>query len=137
MSKLWIYNTNSPYGEEKHGGVHYFKVVVKEGKHDFIIDAIRDREEKEAKKFNQEVVSSLRQLKDGDWLLRLRVKYFRSRCMVKMDYRDKTEQYLKTYDELTSSDELDVQITLGDGFIFNWNGESRVGLNIYLDKVVV
>ena len=137
MSKLWIYNTECPYGIEKNGTIQYFKVLLNESKHDFIMNAIREREEQESKKLKAEVVSSLRKLKDGDWLLRLRLKSYRNHYNVKMDYREKTENYLKTFEEISSEDRIDTEIKLGGGFLFNWNGESRVGLDIYLEKVVV
>jgi len=138
MSKLWIYNTECPYGLEKNGGIVYFKVILNEGKHDFIINAIREREEKESKRNgNMEVVSSLRQLKDKSWLLRLRVKVFKNKMAVKMSYKDNTDNYLKTLDDISPSDEINVRFSLGDGYVFNWEGQRRLGINLYLDEVVV
>lgn len=138
MSKLWIYDTEAPYGLEKNGGIVYFKVVLWEGRHDFILDAIREREERECKKNNNlEVISSLRQLKDKSWLLRLRVKVFKGKMAVKMSYKEDTENYLKSLDEISSSDMINVRFSLGDGYIFNWEGTRRLGINIYLDEVVV
>lgn len=138
MSKLWIYDTESPYGIEKNGGIVYFKVVLWEGKHDFIMEAIREREERESKKNGgMEVVSSLRQLKDNSWLLRLRVKVFKGKMAVKMKYKDDTDNYLKSLDEISSADMINVKFSLGDGYIFNWEGTRRLGINIYLDEVVV
>jgi len=138
MSKLWIYDTECPYGIEKNGGIVYFKVLLMEGKHDFIIDAIREREERESKRNGgMEVVSSLRQLKDKSWLLRLRIKVFKGKMAVKMDYKKDTNCYLNTIDEISSTDRIDVRISLGDGYVFNWEGQRRLGINLYLEEVVV
>lgn len=138
MSKLWIYDTESPFGLEKNGGIVYFKVVLWEGRHDFIINAIKEREERESKKNgNMEVISSLRQLKDKSWLLRLRVKVFKGRMAVKMSYKEDGENYLKGLDEICSADIINVKFSLGDGYIFNWEGQRRLGINIYLDELVV
>jgi len=135
---LWIYNTECPYGLEKNGGIVYFKVILTEGKHDFIIDAIREREERESKRNGgMEVVSSLRQLKDKSLLLRLRVKVFKSKIAVKMSYKDDTDNYLKTLDDISPSDEINVRFSLGDGYVFNWEGQRRLGINLYLEEVVV
>jgi len=137
MSKLWIYDTETPFGLEKNGGIVYFKIVLWEGRHDFILNAIREREERESKKNNMEVISSLRQLKDKSWLLRLRVKVFKGKIAVKMTYKENEDNYLKSLDEVTSSDMINVRFSLGDGYIFNWEGQRRLGINIYLDEVVV
>jgi hypothetical protein len=137
MSKLWIYDTETPFGIEKNGGIVYFKVVLWEGRHDFILNAIREREERESKKNNMEVISSLRQLKDKSWLLRLRVKVFKGKMAVKMTYKENEDNYLKSLDEVTSSDMINVRFSLGEGYIFNWEGQRRLGINIYLDEVVV
>lgn len=138
MSKLWIYGTSCPYGIEKAGGITYFKVLLDPNKHDFVINAIRDREELESKKKRgMEVISSLKEFKNGNFLLRIRVKVFRGRISVKMGYEGSNDDYLKTLDEIDSENKLNVRFSLGDGYIFNWEGESRLGINIYLEEVVI
>lgn len=138
MSKLWIYGTSCPYGVEKSGGITYFKVLLDPHKHDFVITAIRERENLESKKKGgMEVVSSLKEFKNGKFLLRIRVKVFRGRMAVKMGYEGKNEDYLKTIDEIDSDHNLNIRFSLGDGYIFNWEGESRLGINIYLEEIVI
>lgn len=50
MSQIWIYDTTSPFGIDKNGGITYFKVALDRTKHSFVIDAIENREESESKK---------------------------------------------------------------------------------------
>jgi hypothetical protein len=139
MSQIWIYDTKSPFGIDKNGGITYFKVELDRVKHSFVINAIEDREDQESKKKNMEVISSLKDLKDGQILLRIRVKVFRGRMNVKMNY-DKNgakEDYLKTLEDIGPLDKLNVRFSLGDSYVFNWEGSSRLGINIYLEEVVI
>ena len=139
MSQIWIYDTTSPFGIDKNGGITYFKVALDKTKHTFVIDAIENREEFECKKKGVEVISSLKELKDNQILLRIRVKVFRGRMNVKMNYNmggDK-EDYLKTLEDIGPLDKLNVRFSLGDSYVFNWEGSSRLGLNIYLEEVVI
>ena len=108
-------------------------------KHSFVIDAIQDREESEKKKKNMEVISSLKELKDNQILLRIRVKVFRGRMNVKMNYATggAKEDYLKTLEDIGPLDKLNVRFSLGDSYVFNWEGTSRLGINIYLEEVVI
>ena len=50
MSQIWIFDTTSPFGIDKNGGITYFKVALDRMKHSFVIDAIENREEQESKK---------------------------------------------------------------------------------------
>ena len=139
MSQIWIYDTISPFGIDKNGGITYFKVALDRAKHSFVIDAIQDREESEKNKRNIEVISSLKELKDNQILLRIRMKVFRGRINVKMNY-DKggnKEDYLKTLEDIGPLDKLNVRFSLGDSYVFNWEGTSRLGINIYLEEVVI
>ena len=139
MSQIWIYDTTSPFGIDKNGGITYFKVTLDRIKHGFVIDAIQNREIQESKKKDMEVISSLKELKDGQILLRIRIKIFRGRMNVKMNYHkngDK-EDYLKTLEDIGPLDKLNVRFSLGDSYIFNWEGKSRLGINIYLEEVVI
>lgn len=139
MSQIWIYDTESPFGIDKNGGITYFKVALDKTKHSFVIDAIQNREESEFKKKGIEVISSLKELKDNQILLRIRMKVFRGRVNVKMNYRmggDK-DDYLKTLEDIGPLDKLNVRFSLGDSYVFNWEGCSRLGLNIYLEEVVI
>ena len=86
-----------------------------------------------------EVISSLKDLKDNQILLRIRVKVFRGRMNVKMNYKiggDK-EDYLKTLEEIGPLEKLNIRFSLGDSYVFNWEGSSRLGINIYLEEVVI
>ena len=139
MSQIWIYDTTSPFGIDKNGGITYFKVALDKTKHTFVIDAIENREDQESKKKAMEVISSLKDLKDNQILLRIRVKVFRGRMNVKMNYRmggDK-EDYLKTLEDIGPLDKLNIRFSLGDSYVFNWEGPSRLGINIYLEEVVI
>jgi len=139
MSQIWIYETESPFGIDKNGGITYFKVLLDRTKHSFVIDAIENKEDFEFKKRGVEVISSLKLLKDDKLLLRIRIKVFRGRMNVKMNYKiggDK-EDYLKTLDDIGPLDKLNVRFSLGDSYVFNWEGQSRLGINIYLEEVVI
>ena len=134
MSQIWIYETESPFGIDKNGGITYFKVLLDRTKHSFVIDAIENKEDFEFKKKGIDVISSLKLLKDDKLLLRIRIKVFKGRMNVKMNYKiggDK-EDYLKTLDDIGPLDKLNVRFSLGDSYIFNWEGQSRLGINIYL-----
>jgi hypothetical protein len=139
MSQIWIYDTTSPFGIDKNGGITYFKVTLDKTKHSFVIDAIENREDQESKKKAMEVISSLKELKDGQILLRIRVKVFRGRMNVKMNYAQggNKEDYLKTLEDIGPLDKLNVRFSLGDSYVFNWEGSSRLGINIYLEEVVI
>ena len=139
MSQIWIYDTTSPFGIDKNGGITYFKVILDRIKHSFVIDAIQNREVLESKKKDMEVISSLKELKDGQILLRIRVKVFRNRINVKMNYHKNgaKEDYLKTLEDIGPLDKLNVRFSLGDSYVFNWEGKSRLGINIYLEEVVI
>ena len=139
MSQIWIYETESPFGIDKNGGITYFKVLLDRTKHSFVIDAIENKEDFEYKKRGVEVISSLKLLKDDKLLLRIRIKVFKGRMNVKMNYKiggDK-EDYLKTLDDIGPLDKLNVRFSLGDSYVFNWEGQSRLGINIYLEEVVI
>jgi len=139
MSQIWIYETESPFGIDKNGGITYFKVLLDRTKHSFVIDAIENKEDFEFKKKGIDVISSLKLLKDDKLLLRIRIKVFKGRMNVKMNYKiggDK-EDYLKTLDDIGPLDKLNVRFSLGDSYIFNWEGQSRLGINIYLEEVVI
>jgi len=47
------------------------------------------------------------------------------------------EDYLKTLEDIGPLDKLNVRFSLGDSYVFNWEGSSRLGLNIYLEEVII
>ena len=88
---------------------------------------------------NFPIVSNIRKLKDGKDILRVRIKTFKNRKLIKMNYDKKSnkEDYLMTIDELHIDTKINVKFSIGNGYIFQIDGENKFGLNITVDEVTI
>jgi len=84
-------------------------------------------------------MSNIRRLKDGNDLLKIRIKVFRGKKTLRMKYHQNSlkEDYLKTIDEIPLDAEIDVLFSIGKGFIFKKDGEDTYSLNLYVEEVLV
>ncbi len=140
--KLLLENTTAPYGIEKSGNIIYLKVLLNKDNtnHNFIKDRIEFIESVEAKeKGNNPIASNIRMLKDGNYLLRIRINVFKNRKLVKMNYGKNClkEDYLKSIDELHLDSKIHVKISIGSGYIFKIDNLDHFGLNITVDEVTI
>lgn len=140
--KLLVQNTNAPFGIESSGNIFYLKIILKSDNtnHQFIKDRIEYIENQECKSFgNIPIISNIRKLKDGSDLLRIKIKVFKNRKIVKMNYDKKClkEDYLKSIDDLTLDAEINAKISIGSGYTFQADGETKFGLNLTLDEVTI
>jgi len=143
MYYLTVENTTIPYGVEKSGGVIYLKVLLEEGNknHDFIRERLEYLEEGERRRMGEDLVmmSNVRRLVDGNYLLRIRIAYFKNRNNIKMRYErtcDK-DNYLKNVEDLSYDCKVNVKFKIGKGYKFTANDKESFGLNIYVDEVTV
>jgi len=137
--KITVFNTSAPFGIESSGAIYYLKVLLDEN-HDFIRDRLEFIEKEEMKKLgNFPIVSNIRKLKDGKDILRIRIKTFKNRKLIKMNYDKKSnkEDYLMTIDELHIDTKINVKFSIGNGYIFQIDGENKFGLNITVDEVTI
>jgi len=142
MEFLQLQNTIAPFGIESSGGIKYLKVLLKmdDTNHQFVKDRLEYFEQLEAKKLgNFPIISNIRKLKDNNDLLRIKIKTFKNKTFTKINY-DKNclkEDYLKTLDELTLDAKIHTKISIGKGYTFQVDGETKSGLNIQLEEVTI
>jgi len=147
MEKLLLNDTVAPFGVENSGkdtkgGITYLKVILRpdDKNHEFIKSRVEYFEDVESRKMGKyEIVSSIRPLKDGTDLLRLRIKNYKGRRLVKMLFAPTCDKddYLRSVDDLYLYSKINVKFGVGDGYIFQADGTSKFGLNLYVDEVTI
>ena len=140
--KLVINKTTAPFGIESSGNIVYLKVKLNNDdiNHQFIKDRLEYIEKEECKLMgNLKLVSNIRELKDGNCILRIRIKSYKGRKTVKMNYSKNCfkEDYLKSIDDLTLDAEIGVKFSIGNGYTFQSDGETKFGLGINVDEITI
>ena len=126
-----INDTVLPFGIEEIKDQLYLKCLILENKSEHIL--IKNEIEK-IENDEKVTVSNLRKLKENNFIIKLRVKKYKDRHIYNVNYLS-DNNYLKTVDNITSNDKMNITFTVGKKYNITYNEKNIISLPLYLKTV--